>query len=385
MDTVLIGIIIAILIYVFFGKYIYGYLSGGKYETYLKKYSFNKGEVVSANLTSNKDDTPAKYRFAYGFWVAVTNPQKITGEEEIFIREGGDLTKMSVSLDENGRTVVVRIPFQTGTDEDSDMVELRVNDLPLQRWNHVMITVDNQNLDIFLNGKLAASKIQGGLNTVKDSAPVDILPSFRERDFPGYLTKLTYFNFVPCLAEIHGIYNLGPTGYTFLDRLDLMALFQNGIIPGVEIEIRFPGSDENQPSTSWFSSLFGGLKETAKASLEDIGEFTKSATKALEEDSDIAAQVVEEEPEILGGEKDTEGKKNEDQKEEFTNFGITGSAQNASTIEEAFSQRSMIEGFKKKKNKDSGFGQSIVDFAKQSLRYGCIGSHVVINQIDNLV
>jgi hypothetical protein len=84
-------------------------------------------------------------------------------------------------------------------------------DIPLQRWNHVVIVLMNRNLDVYLNGKLARSCALRGIPSIYNNG----LFVTQNGGFKGDMANLRYFNRSISASEVYDIYKQGPERLTF--------------------------------------------------------------------------------------------------------------------------------------------------------------------------
>ena len=92
-----------------------------------------------------------------------------------------------------------------------------VKGLPLQKWLHVCVVLENRDLDIWLNGKLYNSKHLSNIPFVNPSAIMTICD---KGGFSGYISRLRHYCIpIPKRTLIHPdsvltIYQMSPFPYT---------------------------------------------------------------------------------------------------------------------------------------------------------------------------
>jgi len=98
-------------------------------------------------------------------------------------------------------------------------------DIPLQRWNHVVIVLWNRSLDVYLNGKLARSC------TLRSVPALNNGPLYVNQNggYKGDMASLKYFNRAINAEEVYKIYRRGPS------ELNLMKKF----IPKINLDVNF--------------------------------------------------------------------------------------------------------------------------------------------------
>ena len=96
--------------------------------------------------------------------------------------------------------------------KDSDMAETSgigmctVNNLPLQKWNNIIISQYNNNLSIYLDGKLVSTCVMEGHPLLTDE-DVFINP---DGGFSGQISRITFYNTAITQDHAHLIYKSGP-------------------------------------------------------------------------------------------------------------------------------------------------------------------------------
>jgi len=80
-------------------------------------------------------------------------------------------------------------------------------DIPLQRWNHVVVILWNRSLDVYLNGKLARSCTLRSVPILNDG-PLFVT---QEGGFKGDMASLKYYNRAINAEEVYKVYKNGPT------------------------------------------------------------------------------------------------------------------------------------------------------------------------------
>jgi hypothetical protein len=143
--AVILGIVIIILLYVLF------------------TYFTTTSTTLSANanlMVSNPNITnivsPKSARYAYGVFIYV-NSWNTTANKTIFSRAGN----ITLRLDRTSPSLYVDI-----TMSDASVKSILItSNFPIQKWTQVIVSVDNQYVDCYLDGKLVVSKSvsNGGL------------------------------------------------------------------------------------------------------------------------------------------------------------------------------------------------------------------------------
>ena len=89
-------------------------------------------------------------------------------------------------------------------------------DVPLQRWNHICVSVWNQSVDMYLNGKLIRTCVMSEY-PVPSAGKIYI---GQHGGFNGFISSLDYLPRILTPTEIYTIYNKGPSLVKFQQDLD---------------------------------------------------------------------------------------------------------------------------------------------------------------------
>ena len=87
--------------------------------------------------------------------------------------------------------------------------------IPVQRWVHIVITLNNKTLDVYLNGKLSRSCT---LEEVPKIGKGDVFIN-QDGGYNGELSDLLYVNQCISVTEIYNLYLSGPSRFTLYDKL----------------------------------------------------------------------------------------------------------------------------------------------------------------------
>ena len=139
--AIALGILIIILLYVLF--------------TY---FTSTSSTLVSStvNLMTKQEDiksinSPTTSRYAYGVWIYV-NTWNNNAKKNIFSRN----ENISLYLDQNSPTLKCDITLNTTPVSKATLIIS--NNFPIQKWCQVIVSVDNQFIDCYLDGKLTLSR-----------------------------------------------------------------------------------------------------------------------------------------------------------------------------------------------------------------------------------
>jgi hypothetical protein len=108
-----------------------------------------------------------------------------------------------------------------------------VNNIPIQKWVNILISVYGKTMDIYIDGKLVKTVLLEGVPKINNDADVYITP---KGGFSGYTSKLQYFSDATDPQKAYNIYLAGPGGSIFSNLSSgyqlQMSLVQNGQVNG---------------------------------------------------------------------------------------------------------------------------------------------------------
>lgn len=104
-----------------------------------------------------------------------------------------------------------------------------VENIPLQKWVHVAVTLWNRTLDVYINGKLARSCVLPGV-PLQPRSEMEKLFVGHGDTYNGYISRLKYYNRSISSQEVYDLYKDGPlppsAWYSVLkDRINVLMTF----------------------------------------------------------------------------------------------------------------------------------------------------------------
>lgn len=170
---IILGVVILILLYI-----LYTYYS----KTTTTLISTASLKATNPPITSVANATNSRY--AYGIWVYV-NSWDNNAQKVIFSRNNN----ISVSLDTLTPSLYCNV---TMSDNVTQKKVLVTDNFPLQKWVFVIISLDNQFLDCYIDGKLIKSSRLGSSSLIPATPPDEKTPII----LGGLTSKMTPFDAV---------------------------------------------------------------------------------------------------------------------------------------------------------------------------------------------
>lgn len=173
MDTtmILLGVALVVLIYI-----IFFYATGTDNISARMDLAQSPAPIDSSKLTK-----PESSRYSYEMWLYVYGTKENAGTNKyLFSREGTGSTVAvplkNIGLKLNGTVPSLKLDYTTtasATSAAKSASVLITDNLPLQSWVHVIVSVDNSFIDIYMNGKLVKSVKDSTIATPSVDAPIN--------------------------------------------------------------------------------------------------------------------------------------------------------------------------------------------------------------------
>lgn len=202
--AVVIFIILIVLIYV-----LYKLLS----KTTTKVSGFS-----DASITINGASQPKTQNNAFSFWFYISSWTSGQKEPLIKLNQGSDIY-MSAKLDAANNTLIIEI--KSTVDNKATVATVNITDIRLQKWNHIIISVNGNVVDVYLDGKLVKTKIASSIPSTTTS---EFKPTIGGSGNKGFISSALYKNDYITPEEAWNIYSMGYTGaglFDFVNRYKL--------------------------------------------------------------------------------------------------------------------------------------------------------------------
>ena len=215
LKRILIGFIIIVALVV-----LYRYFFTDPTQTNLLTLGSGKDAVMkrSTMLSGNAESA----YFTYSMWIYVKDWNYKLGKDKVIINRlanNGNSTPI-IKLGQSTNDLNISVEIYTDVEETeggltkmSDVCS--VSNIPLQKWTHVAVSVNNRSLDTYIDGKLVKTCLLEGAPKIDGTSPVHICPpngSNGENGFDGHVAKVRYYSRALNPREIYEIYKEGYSG-----------------------------------------------------------------------------------------------------------------------------------------------------------------------------
>lgn len=174
----------------------------------LKSVELSKTASLNAkNPPISIDNSPTSLRYAYGIWIYVHSWDSSV-LKTIYSRENN----IKLYFDRNSPILKCDITLDDSTNTGSPKTLEITDNFPIQKWTHIVISVDNQYVDSYIDGKLVksgrmytgatiertgtddeATTTQVGASTPKTPSDVDMVLG-GGTEFDAYISKFQHWD-----------------------------------------------------------------------------------------------------------------------------------------------------------------------------------------------
>tara|TARA_B110000908_G_C10245373_1_gene448486 strand:- start:1083 stop:1796 length:714 start_codon:yes stop_codon:yes gene_type:complete len=208
--VIIIVVIIVIII-------VYRYLKGLSDKAYVRSnddktfYSYPSNAMTMKKI-DNKDLPKAinNEMYSLGFWFYVDDWTYKYQQHKQILNKGDDMHHQPyISLDRTKNILKIKVDILDRTED------IEIRDIYMKQWVHVYMNVENININVYVNGKLAKSHILS--SDIKNNGGDMYVNA--SGGFSGFITKLIVSNNVKTQRDIQKIYDQGPYNTSLLGAL----------------------------------------------------------------------------------------------------------------------------------------------------------------------
>jgi hypothetical protein len=165
---------------------------------------------------------PKSTNYAYSLWIYINDWSVKYGHPKTLFTRMGSNPRVDLGLIDNTLTTTVRL--QSGS-----LAQCMVENIPIQKWTNIIITVDEKALDTYINGKLVKTCILVSPQaSIADDTKLQLTPN---GGFAGYTARFKYWGTSISPQEAWNVYKNGPGGnflINFLNQFKLQLSFIKG-------------------------------------------------------------------------------------------------------------------------------------------------------------
>lgn len=222
LKTIILAIVVILLLY-FVVRYmaIPGNLSGLE--------NAKDAVLVSKDSLESSDSSPAS-NFTYAIWFNIDTWNYRYGQPKIVFGRL-DTNKdpcPSVVLGAMQNDLTISLTCYPGSDNtdssvNSEIHKCRIQNIPIQKWTHLLMSVYGKSLDVYIDGKLVRTCVLPGVAKIDKSTDVYITPA---GGFSGSTAKFQYWDNATNPQQAWNVYAAGwSSGLSIFDKYKVVVSF----------------------------------------------------------------------------------------------------------------------------------------------------------------
>ena len=157
---------------------------------------------IDKKINSNKMILSTPYKglgFSTSLWIYIKDWNYKFGKRKYVLKKGG----LNIYFGKRDNTVNLSINTYNNTKPN----KIVFHNLPIQKWIHICIILNNRNLDLWLNGKLYGSKLLPNLPKLYEEK--DLFLCY-DGGFSGYISRIYHYLYPINQNDVKQIYKWGP-------------------------------------------------------------------------------------------------------------------------------------------------------------------------------
>ena len=183
---IILGIVVFLIVY-----YIYVWFTSGATVTLSSLRSANQPLNLTPDTLPGGGNTN---NYTYSMWIYVNDWNYRFGESKTILQRQDDQGHFSplISLGpmQNNLTSQVTCYPNQQSKGQAQSFNCIVDNIPLQRWVNITISVNGRTMDTYLNGKLVRTCVLPGVVKTSGTAPINITP---DGGFAGWTSNIRYY------------------------------------------------------------------------------------------------------------------------------------------------------------------------------------------------
>lgn len=176
-------------------------------------------ELVDAPVAANIDTTISSSklgdvasRYSISTWIYINDWNTNFGNEKQIVSYDRGATEIGkefkIKLDTNLNNLIVNVPYKT-TSSSYSTNDITIQNISIQKWVNIIVCVDTNNADVYINGKLVqSSPISGGVASMPTTQK-DIHIGDDSHGFNGSISGVRFYNKYLTPQECWSIYTDG--------------------------------------------------------------------------------------------------------------------------------------------------------------------------------
>jgi len=158
--------------------------------------------------------------FTYSMWLYVNDWNYRYGENKVILRRVTSNSGIAVALTPELNNLQVLIAVYPGeashVGAGMKLHKCWINNIPLQAWTNIIVSVNNRAMDLYLDGKLVRTCIMPGVPRLARGEGAEVTP---DGGFSGFVSNVKYLSYPVNPSQAYDIYKDGHGGGSSLGNL----------------------------------------------------------------------------------------------------------------------------------------------------------------------
>ena len=209
--TIILGVVVVIILYLL---YLY-FFSDGSSTTLVNLHDATQALTIPASRLPG--GTTSDY--TYSIWIYVNSWATGYGSQKVIFErkdQNGNVAPQVV-LDPNINNVTVNTTVYDKNGGAKQIHPCTLENVPIQKWTNIIITINNRALDLYLDGKLVRTCVLPGVPMTNPQTPIDLCPT--GMGFSGFTSNFKYYARTVNPREAYAIYREGYGGGSWMSNL----------------------------------------------------------------------------------------------------------------------------------------------------------------------
>lgn len=202
---IVLGVVIVLLLY-----FVYSYFFAKSNQSTLVNYH-DATQQLSISASSLPTGSTSNYTFSVWFYINEWNYRY--GENKVIFQrsDANNDPAPQVYLDSTTNNLNVSLATYPTSNSSTSPSQAHINvcgieNVPIQTWTNMIMTLNNRALDIYLNGKLVRTCVLPGVPKMNPASSVVLCPN---GGFSGYISNFQYLSNAINPTQAYNIYKAG--------------------------------------------------------------------------------------------------------------------------------------------------------------------------------
>jgi len=214
--NIIIGVVILIILYLLYSYY----FSSSTDTTLVKLHDATTPDIISANQIPSGVTTD----YTYSIWFFINDWNYRYGQPKIIFGRTDNNNNPAPSITLGALSNNINVTLETYESTQSGVANnpngtthtCSIENVPLQRWTNLIVSLNTRALDIYLDGKLVRTCVLPGVPKMNPSSNIILTPG---GGFSGYTSEFRYIANAINPTQAYNIYKEGYGGSSIMGNL----------------------------------------------------------------------------------------------------------------------------------------------------------------------